>query len=177
MSGHSEWEPRRGELIRHLRQHPDHARLWPEDHDFRNTSAAALARCHERLHEGLLSLMPHHHHDLSTTRQKEKDMKTLKLDVTVAPWYSGSPEKDPDAILAQMLAEVPANNNLMLRANNGKSLRVTHVARADGQPIGLESAFEAYWNGEVGSESGDEDSDEKVYARQAFMYAARKFGK
>jgi hypothetical protein len=65
----------------------------------------------------------------------------------------------------------------MSAVDTAYTLKVDKIERADGQPFGLASAFEAYWAGEVGSKSGDEDSDEKVYARQAFMYAARKFGK
>lgn len=98
--------------------------------------------------------------------EKMPENKTLDLKVTVTCAPSG-----PDAILAKM------DKTAVRLTSSPYTLKVISVERADGQPFGLEAAFEEYWNGNVGSKPGDEASDEKLYARQAFLYAAEKYGK
>jgi hypothetical protein len=145
----------------HLHHHPDHHRAFPAGHDFTLVSTIDIARKHEALHLGFF-----HEHDRPWhVLEKEEDMKTLDLKVTV----SGS---DPDGTLATMIQR----GDTWLK-NGQYSLSLTKVERADGQEIGLEAAFEEYWRGNVGEKHGDDASDEKLYARQAFLYAAKKYGK
>jgi hypothetical protein len=94
------------------------------------------------------------------------EAKRLDLKVTVVS------RPDPDAALARM-----NRTALRLSDGGGNSLKVEKAERADGLPFGLEAAFEDYWRRDVGIEPGDENSDEKLYARQAYLAAAKKFGK
>ena len=95
--------------------------------------------------------------------------KTLDLKVTVASY-----DEDPDTVLHKMLT---AGHVRLTAVDSTRLLRVTRVERADGEPFGLNAAFAEYWNTyrRYGMRlDGSEAQDE---ARQAFMYAARKFGK
>lgn len=85
--------------------------------------------------------------------------KKLDLKVTVTG-------EDPDATLARM-----DKGTLRLTASP-YALKVTKLERADGEPFGLESEFEAYWS-ESHCEGDDGEPGEKLWAREAFLYGVR----
>ena len=90
--------------------------------------------------------------------------KTLDLKVTVE-------DPDPDGRLAAIIGE-----DLSLKGSpSGRGIRVTHVERADGQPIGAEEAFEEYWaESHTGLREGtDWSNGEKLEALDAFLYGLR----
>jgi hypothetical protein len=91
--------------------------------------------------------------------------KTLDLKVTV----SG---EDPDGTLAAMTR---AGANPVRLSSGGYTLKVTNLERADGQPFGLEAAFEEYWR-ETHCEGYDDTAPEKTEARDAFLYGVN-YGK
>lgn len=154
----------------HLLRHPDHKHAYPAGHDFVLRSTISVAREHERLHLGFF-----HDHDRPWhVLEKEEDMKTLELKVTV----SGS---DPDGTLAQMLkyatslAGSPAIDTTVATLtprSGGSALTVTKLERADGQEIGLEAKFEEYWRDNC-CEGDHGSADEKWAARHAFFYAVK----
>lgn len=86
--------------------------------------------------------------------------KALDLKVTVV-----CADASPDAVLSRM-----ARDRLRLTAPP-YTLKVTAVERADGQPFGAESEFEEWWRDSHHEGDGDEETDEKVWAREAFNYA------
>lgn len=159
----------------HLDNHPDHEMhrrdrppVWePPD----------LEREHERLHAQALpygGAQHYHAEELHVRGAKElasrmnaNKVSTLDLKVTVE-------DTDPDGQLATILRE-----EVVLRGKQtGRGVKVTKVERADGQPVGAEAEFEEYWTEMHSTREGtDWDSGEKLEARDAFMYAVRKYGK
>lgn len=89
--------------------------------------------------------------------------RTLDLRVTVVSAPSG-----PDAVLAKM----PMGKVDVRLTCSPYTLKVIKVERADGQPFGLESAFEEWW----ADNHCEGDADEKTWAREAFTYGV-KYGK
>jgi hypothetical protein len=93
-------------------------------------------------------------------RRRSEDMKTQELKITVAG-------ADPDGTLAALVQR----GDIWLKSGM-HSLTVTKVERADGQEIGLEAEFEAYWRDNC-CEGDHGSSDEKWAARHAFFYAVK----
>lgn len=154
----------------HLLRHPDHAHAYPRGHDFVLRSTISVAREHEYLHSHLSQSAQHEHdrpwHVLEVL-EKEEDMKTLELKVTVRALT------DPDAELVKILSNATDSGLATLMSRRGGSaLTVTKLERADGQEIGLEAKFEEYWRDNC-CEGDHGSADEKWAARHAFFYAVK----
>lgn len=144
----------------HLLHHPDHRSRFPAGHDFVLVPTIDVARKHERLHDGLLSLM--HEHD-RPWRVPEKE-ESVKLDLKVTVTQAGN--ADPDAVLAKM-----RKDDLWLTASPYK-LPVTKVERADGQELGVDSAFEEWWQ-ESHCEDDAGTAEEKDWAREGMLFGMK----
>jgi hypothetical protein len=166
-SGREQW---RAWVTDHLHHHPDHHHWYPKGHNFTLVSTMDIAREHERLHLGFF-----HDHDRAwrvLTKEKEESMSKLDLHVTVAG-------DDPDGYLARLKHRTGTAGRLIIASaplSTSLGLTITSVERADGQPLGLESAFETWW-AELHGEGDDADSPvDKEWARDAFLYGV-KLGK
>jgi hypothetical protein len=161
VTGHSTWPGKRTWLTGHLHEHPDHAWYYHAGHDFVLRSTADIAQEHERLHAMTAAGTArnlHRHGDSGKEKRVTEKKRTLDLLVTVEG-------EDPDGWLALMLKE-----NLRLTASpSGRGIKVVKLARADGQEIGLEAAFEEWWQDQ---EPGERDAEIRDLAHAAFMYGA-----
>ncbi len=88
--------------------------------------------------------------------------KPLELKITVAPRSAAT---DPDKALA-----LTAVSDLSLDGTTYR-FKVTKIERADGQPFGAESEFEDWWRDGHAEGEGEEETHEKMWAREAFNYA------
>jgi hypothetical protein len=83
----------------------------------------------------------------------------LELKVTVVSTPGG-----PDGVLAKMDLE-----KVRLTASP-YTLTVVKIERADGQPFGMDSEFEEYWEEVSCAGDGEDETAEKASARSAFRY-------
>jgi hypothetical protein len=144
----------RDRLIEHLLTHPGHKHSSVAGRNFEHYTTGNIMRLHDRLH--MTPGKPWAHKDEGGS-MTSKGSKTLDLKVTVK-------DSDPDGKLAKMYKP-------RLRLISGPDgLEVTKVERADGQPFGAEAAFEAWWTDCAGD---DEDSTEKEWAHDAFLYGIK----
>lgn len=150
-------------LIAHLHGHPGHAHRYPAGLDFALRGTNSILQEHRSRH--LPRQDPGHDENDLSTGEKEKEMasyKELDLKVTVI-----SSDDDPDKVLGEL-----AGSAFMLKASpSGRCLSVIRIERADGQPLGLEAAFEKYWNAHA-----SETPTVKEAVRDAYLAAAKKFG-
>jgi hypothetical protein len=168
----AEWARRRTLLISHLHYHPDHARHYGPGHDFVLSGTVDIVEEHERLHAEPVHGVSHPHatglevrgesmknttgnltpHQEALARALHRNELELKVTVACA-------DADPDAVLVKMPRET-------LRLNSSPyTLKVTSISRADGQPFGLEGAFEEFWLSKAGS-----TETVKEAVRDAFRY-------
>ena len=94
-----------------------------------------------------------------------KRKETMTLSVTV----SGTDLDD------QLYRVITDPGGMRLRGLYKGSVTVEKIARTDGVEIGLESEFEQWWS-EVHAWPDDEESPEKMWAREAFQWGV-KFGR
>jgi hypothetical protein len=146
----------RDRLIEHLLTHPGHKHSPVAGRNFEHYTTGNIMRLHDKLH--MTPGKPWAHKDEGDSMTSKK---TLDLKVTVE-------DPGPDGRLAAIIRE-----DLWLKGSpSGRGIRVTHVERADGQPVGAEAAFEAWWT-EGNCAGDDEDSTEKEWAHDAFLYGIK----
>lgn len=159
----------RSDLIGHLHMHPHHAGFYKAGHDFVLVGTQAIRREHERWHAERRTFNTHRHPPglevPGEERYMSKGNKALDLKVTVTG-------DDPDATLAEMLGFQP-RSLVLVRPGYSRSLSVVSVERADGNAIGLEAEFEAWW-ADSHCEGDDEETDAKTWAREAFLWGVRQ---
>ncbi len=92
----------------------------------------------------------------------KKRKETLTLSVIVS-------DTDLDGKLYRVITDP---GGMWLRGGAGEHVKADKVTRTDGVEIGLEAEFEQWWS-VVHAWPDDEESSEKVWAREAFQWGVK----